>query len=50
MNATVPVCDVPGQHAGRLRPYPCGTRCQAHTPAALAGRAEAPEPARKDQP
>lgn len=50
MTAAPPVCDVPGQHAGRLRPFPSGTRCQAHTPAAMAGQPEAPEPTRKDQP
>lgn len=36
------VCDVPGQHHGRTRPFPCGPRCEAHTPAALAGKPEPP--------
>jgi hypothetical protein len=36
-------CDAVGEHApGPTRPYPCGWRCAAHTPAAEAGRQEAP--------
>lgn len=48
MTTPAPVCDVPGEHTGRIRFFVCGHRCQAHTPAALAGRTEAPEPTRKD--
>jgi hypothetical protein len=48
MNATA--CDLPGPHAGRVRPFPAGPRCEIHTPAALAGQAEAPEPETKEQP
>lgn len=37
-------CDTPnGAHHGRDRLYPCGWRCSAHAPWALAGRPE-PEP------
>lgn len=39
-----PVCGKPG------RLYPCGIRCKEHTPAAAAGKPEAPEPTRKDNP
>ncbi|MHC3392059.1 hypothetical protein ACLQ2E_21730 [Streptomyces lavendulocolor] len=40
----VPVCDVPQpDHTGRVRPYPCGHRCSAHAPWALAGQPE-PQP------
>jgi hypothetical protein len=36
-------CDVPASHApGPIRPYVCGWRCPAHTPAAQAGRPEPP--------
>lgn len=39
------VCDVPqGEHApGPARPYPCGWRCDLHSPWALAGQPE-PQP------
>jgi hypothetical protein len=49
MTRTPPACDMPGQHRGRIRFFVCGHRCAAHTPAALAGKAEAPEPAPKEQ-
>jgi hypothetical protein len=49
MNKTPATCDVPADHApGPIRPYHCGNRCPAHTPAALAGRPEAPEPQTKE--
>lgn len=45
-----PVCEVPADHApGPVRFYPAGYRCPRHTPAAQAGRPEAPEPAPKEQ-
>lgn len=50
MTRPVPACDMPGQHRGRIRLYPAGWRCPRHTPAALAGKPEAPEPTRKDTP
>jgi hypothetical protein len=38
-------CDAAGPHTpGPVRPFACGWRCPAHTPAALAGKPEAPEP------
>lgn len=38
-------CDVPWHPHGlkRARPYPCGMRCDKHTPAALQGKPE-PQP------
>jgi hypothetical protein len=38
-----PVCDIPGEHTGRVRPYACGPRCSAHAPWAQAGQPE-PQP------
>ncbi len=44
-------CDS-GQAAcgAEARLFAAGWRCVRHTPAALAGKAEAPEPTRKDTP
>ncbi|MFE9737314.1 hypothetical protein [Streptomyces sp. NPDC006477] len=43
MRRRTPPCDHPGQHGlKRPRLYPAGWRCDRHTPAALAGRPEAP--------
>lgn len=27
-----PVCDIPAEHDGPVRPYPCGPRCSRHSP------------------
>lgn len=36
-------CALLGAHDGPVRPYPCGYRCSAHAPWALAGQPE-PQP------
>jgi hypothetical protein len=36
-------CEAVGEHTGQVRPYPCGRRCSAHAPWALAGQPE-PQP------
>ncbi|MFJ3949023.1 hypothetical protein ACIPXV_02990 [Streptomyces libani] len=43
MTAAPLECDALGKHSGRVRPYPCGRRCSAHAPWALAGQPE-PQP------
>ena len=42
MTAALPVCDIPGEHDGPVRPYPAGYLCSRHSPWRAKGLPEPP--------